>query len=198
MGPPPAALPPPGPGVPIEKFKVSLPTYRIEPPDILYIDAIKIVPRSPYRISPQDTLQIRAVGTTADNPINGYYIVEPGGAVELGPGYGKVNVAGLSLDEATEVVETQLRRTLKQPQVSVTLAQSAGQQQIAGEHLVGPDGRVNLGIYGNVYVAGMTVGEARQAIQTHLLQFLDDPRRRRCRGVQQQSVLRRHGRRRLR
>ena len=162
--------------MPIEQSKVCLPPYRIEPPDILFIDAIKVVPKAPYRISPQDTLQIRAAGTLADQPINGYFVVEPGGAVELGPAYGKVNVAGLSLDEATESVENQLRRLLKQPQVSLTLAQSAGQQQIAGEHLVGPDGRINLGIYGSVYVSGMTVNEARHAIQTHLTRFLDDPR----------------------
>lgn len=165
-----------GGDVPIEKCKVTLPPYRIEPPDILFIDAIKIVPKSPYRISPQDTLQIRAAGTLADQPINGYFVVEPGGAVELGPAYGKVNVAGLSLDEATEAVETQLRRVLKQPQVSVTLAQSVGQQEIAGEHLVASDGRINLGIYGSVYVSGMTVEEARHAIETHLTRFLYDPK----------------------
>jgi protein involved in polysaccharide export with SLBB domain len=142
----------------------------------LFIDAIKIVPKAPYRISPQDTLQIRAAGTLADQPINGYFVVEPGGAVELGPAYGKVGVAGLSLDEATEAVENQLRRLLKQPQVSLTLAQSVGQQEIAGEHLVGSDGRVNLGIYGGVYVAGMTVNEARQAIESHLTKYLYDPR----------------------
>jgi polysaccharide biosynthesis/export protein len=163
--------------VPIEQLKVSLPPYRIEPPDILYVDAIKVVPRAPYRISPQDTLSIQAAGTLPDQPIKGYFVVEPGGAVELGPAYGKVNVAGLSLDEATEAVETQLRRhRLQQPQVSLTLAQSVGQQQIAGEHLVASDGRVNLGIYGGVYVSGMTVTEARRAIETHLSQFLYDPR----------------------
>ena len=57
--------------VPIEKSKVILPPYRIEPPDILFIDAVKVVPKAPYRISPQDTLQIRAAGTLADQPING-------------------------------------------------------------------------------------------------------------------------------
>ena len=164
-----------GGDVPVEQSKVSLPPYQIEAPDILFVDAIKVVPKSPFRISPQDTLQIRAAGTLADQPINGYFVVEPGGAVELGPAYGKVNVVGLSLDEATEVVENQLRRLLKQPQVSLTLAQSAGQQEIAGEHLVASDGRINLGIYGGVYVAGMTVNEARQAIETHLTKFLDDP-----------------------
>jgi len=171
-----ASSTPPGGEVPIEQSKVLLPPYRIEAPDILFIDAIKIVPKAPYRISPQDTLQIRAAGTLADQPINGYFVVEPGGAVELGPAYGKVGVAGLSLEEATEAVENQLRRLLKQPQVSLTLAQSVGQQEIAGEHLVASDGRVNLGIYGGVYVAGMTVNEARRAIEAHLTKYLYDPR----------------------
>jgi polysaccharide biosynthesis/export protein len=36
---------------------------------------------------------------------------------------------------------------------------------ISGEHLVGPDGRINLGAYGGVYVAGSTIGEAQDAIE---------------------------------
>ena len=50
-----------------------------------------------------------------------------------------------------------------------------GQQQINGEHLVGPDGTVNLGIYGTVYVAGLTTDVARATIEAHLKQFLDSP-----------------------
>ena len=38
-------------------------------------------------------------------------------------------------------------------------------QPITGEHLVSPDGTVNLGTYGLVYVAGMTLEEAKQAIE---------------------------------
>jgi polysaccharide export outer membrane protein len=36
---------------------------------------------------------------------------------------------------------------------------------IAGYHAVGPDGRINLGAFGQVFVSGMTIEEARQAIQ---------------------------------
>jgi polysaccharide biosynthesis/export protein len=36
---------------------------------------------------------------------------------------------------------------------------------IAGRHLVGPDGRINLGSFGQVFVSGMTIEEARQAVQ---------------------------------
>ncbi len=60
--------------------------------------------------------------------------------------------------------------------MSVSLGQTAGQQQIAGEHLVGPDGTVNLGTYGSVYVAGMTMAEAKQAIEEQLKNYLEEPR----------------------
>jgi len=177
--PPTPPIPPllePGELAPIEKSKVSLPPYRIEPPDILYIDAIKVVPKSPYRISAQDVLSVNATGTLATQPIGGLLTVEPGGSIDLGPGNGRVPVAGLSLDEATEAVERQLSRVLRNPQAAVSLAQSAGQQQIAGEHIIAQDGRINLGIYGTVYISGMTVQEAKLAIEQHLTQYLDNPR----------------------
>lgn len=46
---------------------------------------------------------------------------------------------------------------------------------MAREHLVGPDGRVNLGSYGAVYVSGMTIDEAKKAIDRQLSKFLVDP-----------------------
>ena len=49
---------------------------------------------------------------------------------------------------------------LREPEVSVTISETSGLQVISGEHLVGPDGMVNLGTYGTVYVAGMTIEEA--------------------------------------
>jgi protein involved in polysaccharide export with SLBB domain len=69
-----------------------------------------------------------------------------------------------------------LRVLLNAPQVSLSLAQIAGQQQIVGEHLIAPDGTVNLGTYGMVYVAGLTVPGAREAIEKHLSQFLQSPK----------------------
>ena len=113
--------------------------------------------------------------TKLDNPIRGLYLVEPGGMLNLGPAYGKVKVGGLSLEEAQAAVLKQLRRTLKDPQVSVTLNESGGQQQIAGEHLVGPDGTINLGTYGQVYVSGLTIPQAKEAIEKHLTEYLDSP-----------------------
>ena len=48
---------------PVEERLVSLPTYIIEPPDILEINAIKVVPKSPYKIEALDYLAINVAGT---------------------------------------------------------------------------------------------------------------------------------------
>lgn len=166
----------PEPAMPVarELEKISLPRYVIEPPDILLIDALRVVPKDPFRIGPLDILYLEVAGTQPDAPIRGPYAVEPGGAVDLGSLYGKVDVAGLSLDEAAEVVTRHLRRSLNNPQVSLQLYQSAGEQQIVGEHLVGPDGMINLKIYGKVYVTGMTIPQATEAIKRHLAQYVEE------------------------
>jgi len=160
---------------PTELQKISLPDYVIEPPDVLLIEAIKIVPKPPYRIESLDVLQVLATGTALNADIAGQVSVDPSGRIDLGPVYGKVKVAGLTIDEARERVLKHLAVTLEEPEVSITLVQSSGQQQISGEHLVGPDGTVNLGQYGSVYVAGMTIEQARAAIERALSASLEKP-----------------------
>lgn len=161
--------------VPTEKDKTTLETYIIEPPDILLIDAVKLVPKAPYHIEPLDILQLLVTGTLIEEPISGQFPVDPSGEVDLGPSYGKAHVAGLTTAEAKQAIDTHLRTILKAPQVSVSLAQSGGQQQLTGEHLVGPDGQVNMGTYGSVYVAGMTVNQAKQVIEAQLKNYLENP-----------------------
>jgi polysaccharide biosynthesis/export protein len=111
-----------------------------------------------------------------DQPITGQYPIDPAGAIELGPAYGKVLVAGQTVDEARKTIETHLRSVLRDPQVSVSMSQTSGQQQVAGEHLVGPDGTVNMGTYGTVYVAGLTIAEAKAAVEAQLSNYLEQPR----------------------
>lgn len=161
---------------PAELAKVSLPDYVIEPPDILLIEGVKIIPKSPYEIQPQDVLQIVVLGTEPDRPIVGQYLVESDGTVRLGPGYGAVRIAGLSTDEAEDAIRELLVQSVQNPEVSVGMFQPAGRQIITGEHLVSPDGTVNLGIYGRVYVAGMTLDDGRKAIEEHLSEFFEDPK----------------------
>src|SRR4249920_844624 len=55
--------------VPRELNKISLPAYVIEPPDILQISAVKIVPKPPHKIEPFDGLLIRVLGALPDQPI---------------------------------------------------------------------------------------------------------------------------------
>ncbi len=160
---------------PHEMSKMSLPAYRIEPPDVLTIEMVKMVPLPPYRIETYDVLSINVLGTLLDQPIQNYYVVEGEGTVDLGPAYGKVRVAGMTLDEANRAITTHLEAVLKRPEVSLQLARASGMQPVTGTYLVGLDGTINLRAYGTVRVAGMTLVEARLAIEKHLTQFLDSP-----------------------
>ncbi|OHB73457.1 MAG: hypothetical protein A2V70_06815 [Planctomycetes bacterium RBG_13_63_9] len=161
--------------MPRELSKTVLPRYTIEPPDILRIEAVHAVPRPPYRLRTRDALNIQAWGTLPDAPIQGVYPVEPGGVVNLGIRYGSVPVGGMTVDEARRAIEAHLRHYLKDFFVSVTLEQMAAMQQIAGEHLVGPDGTVTLGSYGSVSVVGQSIAGAKAAIEAHLSQYLENP-----------------------
>jgi protein involved in polysaccharide export with SLBB domain len=238
--------------VPRELSKTVLPTYTVAPPDILQIDAVRVVPKSPYYLrtydvldlelersandifQPADVIQITAPGAFQTAPIDGLFVVQSSGAVDLGYNYGAVRVAGLTRERAQLEIAKHLAATLKDPTVTVylveasntiqgpftiqlggaisfgapygtvrvagltvedaqiviqrhlsqffvnpkitaSIAEAGAQQEIAGEHLVGPDGTVTLGSYGSVLVVGMTLAQAKQAIEYHLSQFLDSP-----------------------
>jgi polysaccharide export outer membrane protein len=45
---------------------------------------------------------------------------------------------------------------------------------ISGERLVRPDGKITLGFYGDVYVAGLTLPEVKEKIVLHLRKFMQD------------------------
>ncbi len=162
--------------IPRELDKVTLPTYILEPPDILLIDIVRGTPLPPYHIEPLDVLQIQVLGALPNEPIAGLYVVEPDGTVNLGLSYGSIPVGGLTLEQARAAIDTQLRRVLKEPRSVVALAQARGiQQLVRGEHLIRHDGTISLGVYGCVYVAGLNVCQAREAIERHLSQFLLRP-----------------------
>jgi polysaccharide export outer membrane protein len=172
----PAHLPPPQGGrAPSEKELRSLPPYVVEPPDILLLDAIRLVPRPPYTVSPLDVLLVRVAEPLPNQPIEGTYTVAPDGSINLGYSYGMVRVGGMTLDDVERAIRQQLGRVLKDPQVAVGLAQFRGVQQVRGEHLVRPDGTINLGSYGCVYVAGLTLMEVKTAVERHLAQYTVEP-----------------------
>ncbi len=160
---------------PREMSMRSLPAYRIEPPDILQVEVLKMVPLPPYRVEEYDVLAINVLGTLMDQPISNYFLVEAEGNINLGPAYGKLRVVGMTIPEVKAAIENHLRKFLRQPEVAVQLARASGVMPVTGTYLVGPDGTINLRQHGAVHVAGMTVAEAKVAIERHLSHFLDSP-----------------------
>ena len=66
-----------------------------------------LLPSFPYTIRVWDVLSVIAIGTLKDQPIDGFYLVEPGGKVALGPAYGRADVNGLTCEQAEKkIVET--------------------------------------------------------------------------------------------
>lgn len=161
--------------MPKELSKVILPDYIIEPPDVLEIEAIRLVPRTPYQLQALDVVAVAATGLLEEEQITGEYAIQPGGMIQLGYKIGPIQAAGLTVDELQANLDQRLRAVYNDPQVWVTLSQLGAQQQIAGEHLVAPDGKVNLGTYGRVRVVGLTMEEARATIESHLSAYLDAP-----------------------
>jgi polysaccharide export outer membrane protein len=170
--------------VPRELSKTTLPDYIIEPPDVLSIEAISLVPKSPYHLRPLDAVTVIVSEVTDEANISGQYVVQPNGTLQLIPPGGSrpaaselaaLPAAGRTVEEVQQTLSSILSRLYREPQVWVSLAELAAQQQIIGEHLVAPDGKVNLGTYGRVRIVGMTIEEARAAIEAHLAQYLQDP-----------------------
>ena len=163
--------------IPRELQKVTLPDYIIEPPDVVSINAVNVlIPKPPYKLRPLDSILINVRGTPDDLPVDGVALIEADGTVLLGYDYGAVMVAGKTTDEAKEAIREHMQKFLKEePEVFVTISQTAAAEQIAGSHLVQLDGKVNLGTHGHVRLVGMTIEQAREAIEQHLAQNFVEP-----------------------
>ncbi len=159
---------------PHELAMQPLPAYRIEPPDVIQVEMLKLVPLPPYRAETYDVLQIKA-DAPHEHPVDKNYMVEADGTVDLGPPYGTVKVAGMTIAEMRAALDKSLSKSLAKPAAYVQLVRVSGTQPVTGQYLVGPDGTINLRKYGLVSVSGKTVAEARAAIQDHLKPFLDSP-----------------------
>ncbi|MEZ6122947.1 MAG: polysaccharide biosynthesis/export family protein [Planctomycetaceae bacterium] len=142
--------------VPRELRKTALPEYRIEPPDVLLIEAANhlrpvsapILSGEPLLIQVNRTLPAQTTEAAVSRQfktINGMYVIGTDGYVNLGPEYGKVLCANQPLSEIQDRVEKHLQRILTKPQVLVTLPNPTAKQFVAGPHLVRPDGTVGLG-----------------------------------------------------
>jgi len=176
--------------IPRELQKVSIPPYRVEAPDILSIESVNNIRPEGTPLRAGDDLAIRVAGTlpidsspSADpvqndfKQISGIYRIQTDGTVDLGPEYGSVVVEGLTVKGARAAIDAHLRREagLGDPKVAVSLPNVNGKQLIAGEHVIRPDGTVALGIYGSVYVNGMTLDEVKATVEVHLTRYMHQP-----------------------
>jgi polysaccharide export outer membrane protein len=161
--------------IPRELAKVTMPDYIIEPPDVLTIDTVGLIPKLPYKLKPLDVVTIFSAGLPEDIQLSGEYTIQPNGSIQMGYTLGVVVAAGKSVAELQEELIGKLKETYREPDVWITLSQMGAQQQIAGEHLVAPDGKVNLGTYGRVRVVGLTIEESQLALQQHLSESLENP-----------------------
>jgi polysaccharide export outer membrane protein len=163
-----AVVPAPA-AVPRELSKEPLPDYVIEPPDILQIDAVRLVPRGPYKIEPYDVVVLRVTNTFRDEPIDGPYQVETDGTIDLGLTYGgKIRLADLTLEQARVAIDQQLAKHIMGHRVVIAAQSARAIQQVRGQHLVRPDGTIGLGAYGAVRVVGLTIAEAKVVIEQFL------------------------------
>ena len=113
-------------GLPRELRKTAQPPYTVEPPDILLIDALRVIPLPPYKVAPLDALVITVSNAFPTAPINGLYVVDPDGTVNLGPPYKArtVSVVGKTLPEAKTAIEDALKQDIVKPEVDVSLGQA--------------------------------------------------------------------------
>ncbi len=77
--------------------------------------------KAPYRIGPGDLLDVHVAGTIQEHSIQGTHLVEPSGQVLLGPFYGRVELKGLTLEEAEAATKEHLLGVLAAPEISITL-----------------------------------------------------------------------------
>jgi hypothetical protein len=79
-------------------------------------------------LQPSDRVMIHAVGVSESDPIAREYVVEPNGSVALGPTYGRVQISGLSAEEAERAIVVHLEQMFKAPKVQITHADGAVRQ----------------------------------------------------------------------
>ncbi|HLW66397.1 MAG TPA: polysaccharide biosynthesis/export family protein [Gemmataceae bacterium] len=155
-------------------MKVTFPPYVIEVPDVLLVDVIRGNPK-PVVVQPGDNLVINCPQAPKEEPVQGVYPINPDGSVNLGFNYGTVYLSNVNVDQAREIIRRQLATVLPKAQPSVALATTNDGQQLRRERTVRPDGTINLGFYGSVYVVGLTLDEAKQAIERQLARRLIKP-----------------------
>jgi polysaccharide export outer membrane protein len=135
-----------------------------------------LLPKQPYALQPLDQLAVQIISSTNEPLFQASVAVDPSGNLPLGPMFDGIPAKGKTVEQVRETVLKRVSETYADPKVAVDVIQLELLQQIAGEHLVRPDGTVSLGVYGQVRVAGLSIPQAVEAIEFHLMQYLDAPK----------------------
>jgi len=148
--------------MPRELQKVSLPTYRVAPPDILLISAVQNIRPADDGLEAGDMLQIRLGRPLLPPPDDAAVGDQKNGAAKKNGG-------------AQVPVIPDVKPEWKRIADEAWMRQEIQKKFIDGEYRVQSDGTVNLGpLYGKVRVEGMTVDQAKEAIRVHLTRYVRD------------------------
>ena len=151
------------PPQPNEQRKLALADYVVQPPDLLFVE-VEALPSPDQVIRTGNSIYLSVPNTLDQTPIDNILFVDDTGILDLAD-YGQVNVKNLTVAQATAALVEQLARNIKEPKVRLSVIDV---RPIQGEYLVRPDGRIKLGFYGELFVAGKTLTQ----IQYELAEFL--------------------------
>ncbi|HEX8203020.1 MAG TPA: polysaccharide biosynthesis/export family protein [Isosphaeraceae bacterium] len=75
-----------------------------------------------------------------------------------------------------ELTKTSLPDYVVEPPdlIAIEVLEALPGRPIGGERLVRPDGKISLGFYGDIYVAGLTTDEIKEKVIIHLRKFIPD------------------------
>jgi len=145
---------------PRELAKQNLPPYRIEPPDILVIDAVWLpIPEgqsTPDRTQPPRQLY--------PQPVTGQFLVKPDGTVELGV-YGSVQVTGQTIEEARESIQGFLAMKTGLKPAAIAVAVDVQQLNSKFYYVITDGAGFGEGVYRFPIVGSETVLDAVSNIQ---------------------------------
>jgi protein involved in polysaccharide export with SLBB domain len=93
-----------------------------------------------YRLQPFDAILIRTKGLPVDEALNDAYYVEDMGTLALGPTFGRVKVAGLTILEAEEVIRSKLSEVVNPKSLRVQASVASRKADVLPGPQVAPTG----------------------------------------------------------
>lgn len=145
----------------------------LRPQDVLdVIFHIGTTSQQRYLVQPGD--QVDVTFLTAPE-LGGSKLVLPDGSIDM-PYVGNIQVAGLSAEQARQVLETQYAKVLKKPQINFSISHAMAQLDnlrtsltnpatgLSREIVVGSDGRASFPLLGSLSLQGKSLSELQTLV----------------------------------